>query len=209
MAKVTSLLKWGLIGLAAYKAVSYVTNKITTAKALTASVTGISLNGFTFPFLNVILQVKVTNPTNNPANASSLSGTLSSKTVENFGTFNVQLNTSSEIVIPANDFALINVDAKINVVAAAASLIKNGASVNIAGTIVVDGIPLPFDNNLSFGDSGIGAIEKEYTVYYKNTNGRTYAEPVTANSKKEAAEKLKQRRRASSTFHKVVLVSIK
>jgi len=150
MAKVTSLLKWGLIGFAAYKAVSYVTNKITTAKALTAGVTGVSLNGFSFPFLNVILQVRVDNPTSNPANASSLSGSLSNRQGLNIGSFNVQLNTSTEIVIPAKDFALINVDAKINVLSAAASLIKNGVAVNITGTIVVDGIPLPFDNDLSF-----------------------------------------------------------
>jgi len=163
--KTGTAIKWGLFGAALLLIGSKVKSAISTAQALTTSVDSVKFGRFNFPNLDMVVNVKVTNPTQNDATAQSITGTITAPvdirnnqtTAQQLGSFSVALNNAnnSGIIVPANSNVVIGVDAQVNLLNTAFSLLQNGLRAVVNGNVIVSGLSLNFTNNITINSNGI------------------------------------------------------
>lgn len=158
--KTGTVIKWGLLGAALLFIGSKVKGAINTAQALTTSLDSVKFGKFSFPNLDMVINVKVTNPTSNDATAQSITGTVVAPTSNNnqqaseLGNFSVVLNNNNGIVVPANSSVVIGVNASVNFLNTAVSVLQNGLKAVVSGNVVVSGITIPFSNNVTITSNG-------------------------------------------------------
>lgn len=158
--KIANIIKWSAIIGGSVYLINKAGKIITTAKQLTSSVTGVKFSSFSFPVLNFVIEVTVTNPTNNDAVATSFTGTLSSPATRDaqanqLATFNVAFNNAQGIVIAANSSTRININAQANLLSVASSILSTGYNAVLDATIVVSGIALPLHNNITISNGNV------------------------------------------------------
>lgn len=128
----------------------YVTKKLNTLDKLSATVASLQLGKLSFPQLEMLIGLTVTNGSSNNAVASSFTGNLVNNSGEVLGSFTVRFNGQQEIIIPANGVARVDVNVLANIASAAAAIIT-GKTIRIDGTVVIDRIPVPVNTDIQIG----------------------------------------------------------
>jgi len=131
-------------------------SKLHTASQLDAQLVGLKLGDIGFSdgrlLLKVTPSIRVTNSSNAAATANAFAGTLyTADGTTLLGTFNLLLNNTNGLLIPARGSALIDVAATIDVINSAAALLQNAKSVMLDATVTVNGVPVPIRTDIAIG----------------------------------------------------------
>ena len=136
---------------------NYITTKLDTVKKLNAFMVGLQLGKIQFVnsqlLLDVKVKVRVTNGSNAAAIATSFVGSFfATDGFTKLADFAVNINNATNsIVIPANGFNDVDIDATISVLDSLATYLQNAKQIVLKATVTVNGIPIPIQQDVAVG----------------------------------------------------------